>query len=53
LHALQVAKPAKPVGHITEVSLSTLMGSVNIFAQKQDIVGMKRLTKPVMTVVVA
>ena len=36
---------------MTEVSLSILMGSVNIFAQKKDIVGMEKLTKPVMTVV--
>ena len=51
LHALQVAKPAKPVAHMMEVSLSILMGSVNIFAQQKDIVGMETLTKLVMTVV--
>ena len=35
-----------------EVCLLILMGSVNIFAQKQDIVGMEKLTKLVSTVVV-
>ena len=38
---------------MTEVNLSILMGSVNIFAQKKDIVGMETLTKLVMTVMVA
>ena len=50
MHALQVAKPAKLAEEV-EVNLSILMGSVNIFAQKKDIVGMETLTKLVMTVV--
>ena len=52
LHALQVAKPAKSVAHMMEVSQSILMGSVNIFAQRKDIVEMESHTKLVMTVVV-
>ena len=52
LHALQVAKLAKPVAHMTEDRLSIPMGSVNTFAQNTDIVGMEKPTKLVMTVVV-
>ena len=37
---------------MTEVSLSILMVSVNIFAQKKDIVGMEKHTKLEMNVVV-
>ena len=50
MHARQVAKPANPVAHMTEVRLSILMGSVNIFAQQEDIVGREKHTKLVMTV---
>jgi len=35
---------------MTEVRLSILMGSVNIFAQQEDIVGREKHTKLVMTV---
>ena len=35
---------------MTEVCLSIVMGYANTFAQKKDIVGMEKLTKPVMTV---
>ena len=51
LHALQAARSAKVEAQVTEVCLLILIGSANIFAQKKDIVGMEKLTKPVMTVV--
>ena len=35
---------------MTEVCLSIVMGYAKTFAQKKDIVGMEKLTKPVMTV---
>ena len=35
---------------VTGVCLFIIMGSANIFAQKQDIVGMEELTKLVMIV---
>ena len=50
LHALEHAQPAKQETQVTGACLSILLGSANIFAQKKDIVGMEKLTKPVMTV---
>ena len=53
LHALQDAKPARLGAQVTGACLSILTGSVNIFAQNLDIVGLETVTKLVMTVVVA
>ena len=51
-HALRDALPAKLGAQVTGVCLLIRMRSVNISAQKEDIVEMDKLTKLVMTVVV-
>lgn len=51
VHALQDAKPANLEALMMGVCLLTLMGSVNIFAQHLDIVGMEKVIKLVMIAV--
>ena len=52
LHALQDAQNAKLETQTVGVCLLILMGSVDISAQNQDIVGMEKLTKLVLTVMI-
>ena len=50
--AQKSAKPAKPVGLVTEANQLLQRGSVNIFVQYTDIVELDNVTKVVMTAVV-